>query len=126
MLTPAQQRRVMTFARSATATIRAFESFYVGISEECGAVWIIYHDRQLGRSLPHAIQVDEDGAICGAMDSESAERLGARLRIVNIIPLFAEDGTDTVLFNSFKPPLHLATTANAETTNRTDNYCGKG
>jgi hypothetical protein len=116
VLTPAQQRRVMTFARSATATIRAFESFYVGISEECDAVWIIYHDHQLGRSLPHAIQVDEDGAVCGALDGESIDRLGARLRIVNIIPLFAEDGTDTMLFNSFKPPLRLAITMSAETT----------
>src|SRR5262245_39204806 len=61
VLTLVQQRRVMTFARSTTATIRAFESFYVGICDEEDAVWIIYHDRQLGRSLPHAIQVEEDG-----------------------------------------------------------------
>lgn len=109
VLTSGQQRRVMTFARSATITVGAFERFYVVISLSSDTVWIIYHERQLGRSCPHAIQVDADGTVCGAVDGELVERL-SRLPIVNIIPLFAEDGSDTALLNIFKPPLQLSKT----------------
>jgi hypothetical protein len=34
----------------------------------------------------------------------------SQLPIVNIIPLFAEDGSDTPLLNNFKPPLKLLDT----------------
>jgi hypothetical protein len=109
-LTPGQQQRVMTFARGASATIDAFERFYVVIDVSSDSVWIVYHERQLGRLRAHAIQVDTDGTICDAVEGELADSL-SRLLIVNIIPLFAEDGSDTPLLNNFKPPLELLDTA---------------
>jgi hypothetical protein len=109
-LTPGQQHRVMTFARGARTAIDAFEGFYVVMSVSSDSVWIIYSERQLGRSRTHAIQVDTDGIVCGAVDGESADPL-SQLPILNIIPLFAEDGSDTPLLNSFKPPLKLLDTA---------------
>jgi hypothetical protein len=108
-LTPGQQQRVMTFARGASATIDAFERFYVVMSAGSDSVWIVYSECQLGRSHAHAIQVDSDGTVCDAVDGELADPL-SQLPIVNIIPLFAEDGSDTPLLNNFKPPLKLLDT----------------
>ena len=109
VLTPGQQHRVMTFARVASATIDAFERFYVVMSAGSESVWIVYDECQLARSRTHAIQVDTDGMICDAVDGELADPL-SQLPMVNIIPLFAEDGSDTPLLNSFKPPLKLLDT----------------
>jgi hypothetical protein len=109
-LTPGQQQRVMTFARGAPATIDAFERFYIVNGADSESVWIVYSERQLGRARAHAIQVDSDGTVCGAVEGELAEPL-SQLPIVNIIPLFAEDESDTLLLNSFKPPLKLLDTA---------------
>ena len=106
VLTPAQQRRVLTFARRATNAIPAFESFYVVLNIERSTVWIVYHERQQGRSQAHALQVDIDGCISDNVDGAYAEAL-SRQSIINIIPLLAEDGSDTVVFQTFKPPLIL-------------------
>src|SRR5215831_11822554 len=46
-LTPAQQRRVMTFARNAPRAIAAFECFRVVIGEQAGTAWILFTERQL-------------------------------------------------------------------------------
>ena len=110
VLTAGQQHRVMTFARGAPTTIEAFECFYVMMAAVSDCVWIVYNECQLGRSRTHAIQVDTDGMICDAVDGEWVDLL-SQLPIVNIIPLFAEDGSDTPLLNSFKPPLKLLDTA---------------
>jgi hypothetical protein len=109
-LTPRQQHRVMTFARSAPTAIDAFERFYVVMGAASDSVWIVYDECQLGRSCAHAIQVDTDGTVCGAVEGELASPL-SQLPIVNIVPLFAEDGSDTPLLNSFKPLLKLLNTA---------------
>jgi hypothetical protein len=106
VLTPAQQRRVLTFARRATSAIPAFESFYVVLSIEHSTVWIVYHERQQGRSQAHALQVDIDGCISDSVAGVQAEALN-QLSIINIIPLLAEDGSDTSVFQIFKPPFIL-------------------
>src|SRR5262249_26138215 len=98
------------FARGASATIDAFERFYVVMGVGSGSVWIVYDECQLGRSRAHAIQVDTDGTICDAVEGELADPL-SQLPVVNIIPLFAEDGSDTPLLNSFKPLFNLLDTA---------------
>jgi hypothetical protein len=109
VLTAEQQRRVMTFARGASERIAAFEHFYVVMGSETQSVWIIYSERQLARPYAHAILVDADGAVCGIIDGKLAERLG-ELPIVDIRTLFAEDGSDTPLLASFKPPLAIDAT----------------
>jgi hypothetical protein len=106
VLTPGQQRRVLTFARGAPSTIQAFESFYVVMNIERRIVWIVYHERQQGRSQAHALQIDAEGCISDSVDGAQAEAL-SQLSIINIIPLLAEDGSDTIVFTSFKPPLIL-------------------
>jgi len=106
VLTSEQQRRVLTFARRATTTIAAFEHFYIVIDSDSGTVWIVYHERQHGRSQAHALQVDAEGCISDSVDGAQAEAL-SQLSIINIIPLLAEDGSDTIVFTSFKPPLIL-------------------
>jgi hypothetical protein len=110
VLTPAQQRRVLAFARRATCSIPAFESFYVVLNIERSTVWMVYHERQQGHSLPHALQVDADGCISDSVDGIQAEALN-QLSIINIIPLLAEDGSDTMVFQTFKPPRILPETA---------------
>jgi hypothetical protein len=106
VLTPAQQRWVMTFARTARDKIAAFERFQVVRGEESDTVWIIYHERQLGdRSQAHALLVDLDGAISGGVTGGVAERLAEGLRQVEIVPLFSEDGSDTYLLAYFRPTL---------------------
>ena len=109
-LTPGQQQRMMTFARSAPTAIDAFERFYVVMGVGNDSVWIVYYERRLGRSCAHAIQVDTDGTICGAVDGAVAERFST-LPAVNIIPLFAEDGSDARVLSTFKPLLKLLDTA---------------
>ena len=106
VLTPGQQRRVLTFARRAPTTIPAFEHFYIVVDSDSGTVWIVYHERQQGRSQAHALQIDAEGCISDSVDGAQAEAL-SQLSIVNIIPLLAEDGSDTIVFTSFKPPLVL-------------------
>jgi hypothetical protein len=51
-------------------------------------------------------QVDAEGCISDSVDGAQAEAL-SQLSIINIIPLLAEDGSDTIVFNTFKPPLIL-------------------
>jgi hypothetical protein len=109
VLTLGRQRRVLTFAHRATTTIPAFESFYVVMNIESGTVWIVYHERQHGRSQAHALQIDTDGCISDSVDGAQAEAF-SQLPIINIIPLLAEDGSDTIVFNTFKPPLTLPET----------------
>lgn len=111
VLSTAQQRRVMTFARGARDKIAAFERFQVVRGEQSNTVWIIYHERTLGeRSQAHALLVDPDGAISDGVTGQLAERLAEGLRQIDIIPLFSEDGSDTYLLASFRPTLRLPQT----------------
>ncbi len=107
VLTPAQQRRVLTFARRAASAIPAFESFYVVLNIERSTVWIVYHERQQGRSQAscppgrYRWLHQRQRRWCQLAEALSQQS------IINIIPLFAEDGSDTGVFQIFKPPLIL-------------------
>jgi hypothetical protein len=106
-LTPAQQQRVMTFARTAPVRIKSFEGFRVVKVEASDNVWIIYAETQLGRSQQHAILLDTDGAIVEGVDVDVASRLGVSLHEVDISALCADDGSDIQALEYFKPELRL-------------------
>src|SRR5687767_8255074 len=61
VLTPAQQRRVMTFARNAPRAIEAFEGFRVVMGEQADTAWILFTERQLGGSRTQALMIDAEG-----------------------------------------------------------------
>ena len=108
VLTAGQQRRVMTFARNAPRAIEAFVRFRVVMDKQTGTAWILFTERQLGRSRTHALMIDAKGMLTDEMDERLAEQLGAQCADIDIIALFAEDGSDTQLLVYFKPALRLA------------------
>jgi hypothetical protein len=94
----------MHFLRSAPQTIPGFEGFQV-VKGDSAITWVIYRERGRVLSRTHALMIGAEGVTSAGRDGRLAERLGAELRQVNILSLFASDGSDDWLLPYYKPKL---------------------